>query len=155
MLLKPVPWIACRLVAKGAELLISETSPPSRKTQKSHPVTDQPPKPALTTEPTVKCRQENQPPVKQVLSRELCAYHVGHTPSLFFSYPEGYGGWRRRQAAGLQALSLRLVRQIAEGIPRTGMQTEGMRELEVLLDVKIRRSWLSHIVSRLWIILHF
>ena len=109
---------------------MEKIGPPSQKSQKRPPLTNQPPKPALTTEPTMKGCQENRLPDKQVLSRELYTYHTRHTSSPFPPPPT----LMRDGGAGITPV-YRLSRY-------------------VLLDVTVRRPWLSHIVGRPWVVLH-
>ena len=145
---KPVSWTAHWLAVEGVQPLISENPPAITKdaeessTLKS--IGGQPSTSALTTQSTVKGRQQTQQLVKQVLSRELQLYYARLTSSLLPPVPEDYVKRTAalaslRHDAGLQALLPYLVRWVAEGVVntlRTGSQTEADgRVLEVLLDV--------------------
>jgi len=145
---KPVSWTAHWLAVEGVQPLISENPPAITKDTEEpstlKPITGQPSTSALTTQSTVKGRQQNQQLVKQVLSRELQLYYARLTSSLLPPAPEDYAKRTAalaslRHDAGLQALLPYLVRWVAEGVVntlRTGTQTEADgRVLEVLLDV--------------------
>ena len=145
---KPVSWTAHWLAVEGVQPLISENPPAITKDTEEpsalKPLTGQPSTSALTTQSTVKGRQQNQQLVKQVLSRELQLYYARLTSSLLPPAPEDYAKRTAalaslRHDAGLQALLPYLVRWVAEGVVntlRTGTQTEADgRVLEVLLDV--------------------
>lgn len=145
---KPVSWTAHWLAVEGVQPLISENPPAITKdTEESSTlktIAGQPSTSALTTQSTVKGRQQTQQLVKQVLSRELQLYYARLTSSLLPPAPEDYVKRTAalaslRHDAGLQALLPYLVRWVAEGVVntlRTGTQTEADgRVLEVLLDV--------------------
>ena len=168
---KPVSWTAHWLAVEGVQPLISENPPAITKDTEEpsalKPLTGQPSTSALTTQSTVKGRQQNQQLVKQVLSRELQLYYARLTSSLSPPAPEDYAKRTAalaslRHDAGLQALLPYLVRWVAEGVVntlRTGTQTEADgRVLEVLLDVisallDNSTLFVEPYVSRPWIVL--
>ena len=137
-----------RSVFYHVQPLISENPPAiikdTEESSTSKSIAGQPSTFALTTQSTVKGRQQTQQLVKQVLSRELQLYYARLTSSLLPPVPEDYVKRTTalaslRHDAGLQALLPYLVRWVAEGVVntlRTGSQTEADgRVLEVLLDV--------------------
>jgi transcription initiation factor TFIID subunit 6 len=147
---KPVSWTAHWLAVEGVQPLIPE-NPPAITKDTEEPsalksITGQPSTSALTTQATVKGRQQNQQLVKQVLSRELQLYYARLTSSLLPPAPAPEDHVKKtaalaslRHDAGLQALLPYLVRWVAEGVVNTlraGSQSDvDGRVLEVFLDV--------------------